>query len=53
MIQTELFVKMAIDRWNGSIVNLNKYLDNLTDEQKSLLSNYILSYREANTVVSK
>jgi hypothetical protein len=33
MITTELFVKMAIDRWNGSIVNLNKHLNNLTDEQ--------------------
>lgn len=33
MITTELFVKMVIDRWNGSIVNLNKHLNNLTDEQ--------------------
>lgn len=33
MITTELFVKMAIDRWNGSIVNLNKHLNALTDEQ--------------------
>jgi hypothetical protein len=30
---TELFVKMVIDRWNGSIVNFDKHLDNLTDEQ--------------------
>ncbi|HLP53977.1 MAG TPA: DinB family protein [Fluviicola sp.] len=33
MITTELFVKMVIDRWNGSIGNLNKHLNNLTDEQ--------------------
>lgn len=33
MITTELFVKMVLDRWNGSIVNLNKHLNNLTDEQ--------------------
>ncbi len=33
MITTELFVKMVIDRWNGSIVNLNKHLNTLTDEQ--------------------
>lgn len=33
MITTELFVKMVIDRWNGSIVNLNKHLNALTDEQ--------------------
>jgi hypothetical protein len=33
MITTELFVKMVIDRWNGSIVNLNKHLKVLTDEQ--------------------
>lgn len=33
MITTELYVKMVIDRWNGSIVNLNKHLNNLTDEQ--------------------
>ncbi|WP_162126354.1 DinB family protein [Flavobacterium phycosphaerae] len=30
---TELLVKMVIDRWNGSIVNLNKQLNALTDEQ--------------------
>ncbi len=33
MIPTELFVKMVIDRWNGSIANLNKLLNKLTDEQ--------------------
>ncbi len=33
MITTELFVKMVIDRWNGSIANLNKHLNTLTDEQ--------------------
>jgi hypothetical protein len=33
MITTELLVKMVIDRWNGSIVNLNKHLNGLTDEQ--------------------
>ncbi|HMQ69024.1 MAG TPA: DinB family protein [Ignavibacteria bacterium] len=33
MITSELFVKMVIDRWNGSIENLNKHLDALTDEQ--------------------
>lgn len=33
MINTELFVKMVIDRWNGSIANLNKHLDILTNEQ--------------------
>ncbi|OYU92681.1 MAG: hypothetical protein CFE21_23040 [Bacteroidetes bacterium B1(2017)] len=33
MRTTELFVKMVIDRWNGSILNLNKLLNALTDEQ--------------------
>ena len=33
MISTELFVKLVIDRWNGSILNLNKTLNALTDEQ--------------------
>jgi len=33
MITTELFVKMTIDRWNGSIANVNKHLNALTDEQ--------------------
>lgn len=33
MTTTALFVKMVIDRWDGSIINLNKHLDALTDEQ--------------------
>ncbi len=33
MITTDLLVKMVMDRWNGSIVNLNKHLNALTDEQ--------------------
>jgi DinB superfamily len=33
MITTDLLVKMVIDRWNGSIVNLSKHLNLLTDEQ--------------------
>lgn len=33
MTSTDLFVKMVIDRWNGSIVNLNKHLNALTDDQ--------------------
>ena len=33
MTPTSLLVKMVLDRWNGSLVNLNKYLDALTDEQ--------------------
>lgn len=33
MTPTSLFVKMVLDRWNGSLANLNKYLDALTDEQ--------------------
>lgn len=33
MATTELIVKMVIDRWNGSIVNLNKILNELSDEQ--------------------
>lgn len=33
MATTELIVKMVIDRWNGSIVNLNKVLNELSDEQ--------------------
>jgi hypothetical protein len=33
MATTELIVKMVIDRWNGSIVNLNKILSELSDEQ--------------------
>ncbi len=33
MATTELIVKMVIDRWNGSLVNLNKILNELSDEQ--------------------
>jgi hypothetical protein len=33
MITTALFVKLVIDRWNGSILNLNKNINSLTDEQ--------------------
>lgn len=33
MITTELFLKMVIDRWNGSITNLNNHLNGLEDEQ--------------------
>ncbi len=33
MATTELIVKMVIDRWNGSFVNLNKILFELSDEQ--------------------
>lgn len=30
---TDLFVKMVLDRWNGSIINWNKHVDALTDGQ--------------------
>ncbi len=33
MTTVDVTVKMVIDRWNGSIANLNKLLNNLTDEQ--------------------
>ena len=33
MTLAELFVRMVIDRWNGSIVNFNKHLNALTDEE--------------------
>lgn len=33
MISTDLFVKIVMDRWNGSILNLNKKLSALSDEQ--------------------
>lgn len=33
MTQTEIAINMVLDRWNGSIVNLNKILNELTDEQ--------------------
>lgn len=32
MATTETFLKMTFDRWNGSIANWNKILDDLTDE---------------------
>lgn len=33
MSHTALTVKMVMDRWNGSIVNLNKHLHAMSDEQ--------------------
>jgi hypothetical protein len=33
MTSTDLLVRMVIDRWNGSIVNLDKHLNALADEQ--------------------
>ena len=33
MTQTETAIKMVLDRWNGSIANLNKILSALIDEQ--------------------
>lgn len=33
MTTTDLLVKMVLDRWNGSILNVNKHLNVLTDEQ--------------------
>lgn len=33
MTQTEIAIKMVLDRWNGSILNLNKHLSELTNEQ--------------------
>ena len=33
MATTALIVKLVIDRWNGSIVNLNKILSEVSDEQ--------------------
>lgn len=33
MTQTAIAVKMVLDRWNGSIQNLDKILQSLTDEQ--------------------
>jgi len=33
MTHTPIAVKMTLDRWNGSITNLNKLLNALTDEQ--------------------
>lgn len=33
MTQTEIAIKMILDRWNGSILNLNKSLNEINDEQ--------------------
>ncbi len=33
MTQTDIAIKMVLDRWHGSILNLNKTLNELTDEQ--------------------
>ena len=33
MTQTEIAIKMVLDRWNGSILNVDKLLNALTDEQ--------------------
>lgn len=33
MTHTDLLVKMVLDRWNGSVLSLNKNLSALTDEQ--------------------
>lgn len=33
MTQTEIAIKMVLDRWNGSILNLNKHLNELSDKQ--------------------
>lgn len=33
MTHTELAVKMVLDRWNGSVLNANKLLNELSDEQ--------------------
>jgi hypothetical protein len=46
MTTTELFVIMVIDRWNGSIINLNKHLNALTDEQ---LQNEIVPGKNSGT----
>lgn len=40
MTTTEIAIKMVLDRWNGSITNFNKQLNDLTDEQ---LQNHIAS----------
>jgi hypothetical protein len=40
MTTTEIAIKMVLDRWYGSIVNLNKHLNDLTDEH---LQNQIAS----------
>lgn len=33
MTTTAIAIKMVLDRWNGSILNLNKHLNELTDVQ--------------------
>ncbi|MFN8396579.1 MAG: hypothetical protein U0176_18280 [Bacteroidia bacterium] len=33
MTQVEIAIKMVLDRWNGSVANLNKHLGTLTDAQ--------------------
>jgi hypothetical protein len=33
MTQTEIAIKMVLDRWYGSILNLNKQLSDLNDDQ--------------------
>lgn len=33
MSQTEIAIKMVLDRWNGSILNCTNILNDLTDEQ--------------------
>jgi len=33
MTTTEIAVKMVLDRWNGSIANLDKHLNAMTDER--------------------
>ncbi|UEG49227.1 DinB family protein [Ferruginibacter lapsinanis] len=33
MTQTEIAIKMVLDRWIGSILNFNKHLNELSDEQ--------------------
>lgn len=50
--KTHEITKFSERKWKHEIDDMSPKA-NLTDEQKSLLSNYILSYREANTVVSK
>lgn len=36
MTQGAIAIKMVLDRWNGSILNLNKHLADLTDEQLNM-----------------
>lgn len=46
MINTELSVKMVMDRWNGSITQLDKLLTELSDEQ---LNNQIAPGKNSGT----